>query len=285
MMAIVGPLTSLVLGGIFYLVGQAVGMRGGVPIPKNVPSVLIWYMNYINIALGIFNLIPGFPLDGGRVFRSIVWGMTHDLRKATMVATGVGQFFGWGFIMYGVYIALRGNLLSGVWVAFIGWFLSNAAESSRREVSIREYLQGVKVKDVMDPSPECVSQETSVESVVQSVFYQHGYRAAPVCENERAVGIVTITDVKRLPHEDWAKTPVSRIMTREPLYSVRADDDLNSALKLLAQYELNQLLVIDDDKLRGLLNRAHVIRYLQLNQEFGLRPRRQTAPRSQGSVT
>ncbi len=275
-MAFVGPLTSLTLGGIFFLIGRII-ILGNNPL-----SALIWYLNYVNIALGLFNLIPGFPLDGGRVLRSIIWGVTHNLKQATNVATMVGQLFGWGFILYGVYIAFTvpGGLINGLWIGFIGWFLTSAAESSRRELSMREYLQGVKVSDVMDPSPECVPPQTQVDSVVQNVFYEHGYRAAPVCLDDKVLGIVTITDVKKLPHEEWNRTPVDRIMSHETIYSIRSDADLNSALRLLAEHELNQLLVIDDDKLKGLLNRAHVIRYLQMNQELGIRRRRETTSSS-----
>ncbi len=266
-MAVVGPLTSLVLGVIFWGLTLALGAS------NSLSAAIITYLAQINILLALFNLIPGFPLDGGRVLRSIIWGATGSLKRATNIATMVGQLFGWGFIGLGLYQVFAGNIVGGLWIAFIGWLLSNAAESSRRELSMREYLQGVKVKDVMDPSPECVSPEASVASVVQGVFYQRGYRAAPVCDAERVVGIITISDVKKLAYEEWAATPISSIMTREPLYSVKAGDDLSSALKLLAEHGLHQLLVLDGVRLIGLLNRAHVIRYLQLNQELGVRPR------------
>ena len=127
----------------------------------------------------------------------------------------------------------------------------------------------------MDPSPECLSTRDLVNDVVRDVFFQRGFRAAPVCENEQVVGIVTITDIKKLPQQKWAETPVTEIMTRQPLYSVEVDDDLNSALRLLAQHELNQLVVMDKGHLAGLLTRAHVIRYLQLSQELRLPPRRE----------
>ncbi|MFH0846930.1 MAG: site-2 protease family protein [Chloroflexota bacterium] len=269
-MAIVGPLTSAVLGGILLGLAFVLG-----PV-NSLPVAVVRYLAQINLLLAAFNLIPGFPLDGGRVLRSIIWGASHDLKRATNSATMVGQLFGWGFIGLGLYLVLRGNLINGLWIAFIGWFLNNAAESSRREVSVREYLQGVRVREVMDPSPECVKPGDSVAGVVQGVFYQRGYRATPVCEGERVVGIVTISDVKKLTNEEWASTPISSIMTRQPLYQVRVDDDLNSALRLLSEHGLNQLLVLDGERLAGLLSRAHVIRYLQLNQELGVRPKRQS---------
>lgn len=267
-MAIVGPLTSLVLGGVFWVLARLIGAAS--IIPTAIASILA----YINVSLAIFNLIPGFPLDGGRVLRSIIWGATKNLNTATNIAAGVGQFVGWGFIALGLYQVFTGNLLNGLWIAFIGWFLNGAADSSRREISMHEYLHGVHVKDVMDPTPECTSPDTLVNDVVQDIFFQRGYRAAPVCHNDEVIGIVTITDVKKLPQQKWADTPVTEIMARQPLYTVEKDDDLSSALRLLAQYELNQLIVLDKGRLAGLLNRAHVIRYLQLSQELNM-PKRE----------
>ncbi len=263
-MAIVGPLTSLVLAGVFWSLSQVITST------DSIIKAIVTYLAIINALLAAFNLIPGFPLDGGRVLRSIIWGATRDMRKATNIAATVGQFFGWGFIAFGVYSLFTGNFLGGLWIAFIGWFLSSAADASRRDVSMRERLQGVKVGKIMDNSPRCLSPSELVADIVRDVFFQQGVRAAAVCEQERVIGIITITDVKRLHQSRWNDTAVTEIMTREPLYSVSADDDLNTALRLLAQHELNQLLVLERGRLVGLLNRAHVIRYIQLSQELRL---------------
>jgi len=263
-MAVMGPLASLALAGIFWGVYQVVGEQDS-PL-----AAMLFYLAFINALLAGFNLIPAFPLDGGRVLRSILWSTTGNLTKATNIAATVGRFFGWGLIGFGVFQLLSGNFLGGIWIAFIGWFLSSAADASRREITIRGQLTGVPVKAVMDQSPELVSPQTSVEEVVQGVFLQRRHRAAAVYQDDRLVGIVTITDVKGLPQQKWAQTPVREIMTREPLYSVGVDDDLNLALKLLAQHDLNQLLVLKEGQLVGFLNRADIIRYLQLNQELGV---------------
>lgn len=275
-MAIVGPVTSLILSGVFY-VGFSIlyGPKNLAdflnPIrPLNLIEAIIFWLGYINLSLGLFNLIPGFPLDGGRVLRSIIWGATKNLRTATNIAAGIGQGFGWILIGLGVYIALMGNILSGLWIAFIGWFLNSAADSSRRELTMRETLRGVHVRDVMDPSPACIGPETPVSDIVQQTFLQAGYRAAPVCQGDKLDGIVTITDVKKIPQDRWTTTPVSEIMTREPLYTVNEDDDLGSAIKLLSAHDLNQLIVLKEGHLAGLLNRSHVIRYLQLKQELNV---------------
>jgi Zn-dependent protease/CBS domain-containing protein len=263
-MSVVGPLASLALAGIFWGLRQLVGEQDS-PL-----AAMLSYLALINALLAGFNLIPGFPLDGGRMLRSIIWGTTGNLTKATNIAATVGRFFGWGLIGFGVFQLLSGNFLGGLWIAFIGWFLSSAADASRREVTLREHLTGVPVKKVMDRSPEIISPSTTVEEVVRDIFLQRRRRVAAVYQDDRLVGIVTIGDVKRQPQQKWSQTPVREIMTGEPFYSISMDDDLNLALKLLAQHDLNQLLVLNQGQLVGFLHRADVIRYLQLSQELGV---------------
>jgi CBS domain-containing protein len=276
-MAIVGPLTSLVLG--FILWGLAMALAGstvsfidlitGAKLNSALASV-IGYLGWINIMLAIFNMIPGFPLDGGRVLRSIIWGSSGSLVKATNAAALVGRLFGWAFIAYGLYQLLAGNWLGGIWIAFIGWFLSSAADASRREVTLREHLGGIKVKDVMNTQPGGIGPETTVEEVVDNIFRRLHGRAVPVCANDRLLGIVTIDDLKKVPREQWTTTPVERIMTRAPLYTVTPEDGVYNAFKMIAQHAINQVLVTQDSRCIGLLSRADIITHLQLSQELGV---------------
>ncbi|MDP2916728.1 MAG: site-2 protease family protein [Dehalococcoidia bacterium] len=269
-MSIVGPLTSLVLAGIFYGFYMALGTsyRGGAL------SAVLYYLAYVNGLLAVFNILPGLPLDGGRVLRSIIWAATGSLSKATNIASTTGRIIGWLLIALGVFQLFSGNFLGGLWIAFIGWFLSSAAESSRREVSLQEQLGGVRVGDVMEPMPECVDSHVTVRELVWLNFIQHNRRAVPICYDGKIQGIVTLTDVKRLPQEKWDDTTIESIMTRSPLYTVSKDDDLAVALKLLAQHGLNQVPVLSEGRLVGLLSRADIIRYLQISQELGiLRPK------------
>jgi len=164
-----------------------------------------------------------------------------------------------------------GNLFGGLWIAFIGWFLGNAADTSRREVGLREQLTGVRVQDVMDSSPVAVSPATLVWDLVRDTFRQYRRRAVPVSQGNQAVGIITFTDVRELPQDRWTQTPVEQIMTRTPLYSVAPEDDLSSAMKLIAQHDINQVLVLKNGQLVGLLSRADIIQYLQLSQELGVK--------------
>ena len=266
-MAIVGPLTSLVLAGIFFGVFKVVESTNS-PL-----AAMLFYLAMINALLAAFNLLPGFPLDGGRMLRSILWGTTGDLRKATNIAALAGRFFGWALIAFGIFQLLSGNFLGGLWIAFIGWFLSTAADTSRREVTLRENLRGVSVKEIMDPNPETISPQTSVAEVVRDIFFQRRRRAAPVCQDDQIVGIVTLTDIKESAQQKWAQTPVAEIMTRQPLHSVTPEDGLTAAMKIMAQHDINQVLVLHQGRLVGLLSRADIIRHLQLSQELGLRSR------------
>jgi Zn-dependent protease/CBS domain-containing protein len=280
-MAVVGPLTSLILGGIMWGIGISLGMRGnpfllfvgGYPQQTGPSTAMLYYLSSINIILGLFNLIPGFPLDGGRVLRSIIWGATKSLTRATNVATALGRYFGWALIVYGVAIIFISGNLGGILYAFIGWFLASAADSSRREVILREHLIGVKVKEVMNASPMTVQSSMTVDELVHKAFLQCHCRAAPVSYDSGVVGIVTLDDVKKIHKDRWTYTPVEAIMTREPIYSVSPEDDLNAAMQLLTRHDLNQLLVLQNGKLAGLITRSDILQHLQMSQELGVRPK------------
>jgi Zn-dependent protease/CBS domain-containing protein len=269
-MAIVGPLTSLVLALIFW---------GLYHLSGNTNTPLIATLNYmavINLFLGIFNLLPGFPLDGGRVLRSIIWGSTNNLIKATNIAARVGQLFGWAFIGLGLYLMISVSFFNGLWIAFIGWFLNSSADASRKEITLRERLSHIKVRELINPDIETIPPETTVEEMVTNIFRKQHGRAVPVCQDGQLMGIATITDVKKIPQERWAVTPVKQIMTTSPLYTVSPEDNLNTALGLIAQHDINQVLIKETGKCAGLLSRADIIRLIQMSHELGL-------PKNRGS--
>jgi len=267
-MTVVGPLTSLVLAGAFWGLRRLLG-ETDTPL-----AAMLGYLALINALLAGFNLLPGFPLDGGRILRSVLWQSTGSLVKATNIATSVGHVFAWLLIGWGVLNILGGNLLGGIWIGFIGWFLNGAAEASRSQVTLREHLRGMSVRDVMNPNAATISSQMSVEEVVRDVFLHGGHRAVPVVSNDELLGIVTLSDVRELAREEWSATPVERVMTRHPLHTVAPDQDLSSALKLLAEHGLNQVPVLENGRLQGLLSRADIIRYLQISQELGIKPKR-----------
>jgi Zn-dependent protease/predicted transcriptional regulator len=287
LISVVGPLTSFALAGLFWLADRALN-------PGNSPlGAALSYLTLINFMLGVFNLIPGFPLDGGRVLRSIVWGVTGSMRRATDVASFVGQGFGFLLIFWGVWQLFGGNFLNGLWTAFIGWFLNNAAEATRRSVVARESLRGVRVATLMNPQPPVAEPRLSVQDFVFEYVLRQGQRAALVAEAGRLLGIASISDAKKVSQEEWATTPIGQIMTPAPLKTITPEAELSDALGLLVEGELNQLPVVRDGRLVGMLSRADVLRFLQLRDELhitgtGIAPGgrsdgRQQAPSRAGS--
>jgi Zn-dependent protease len=263
--AIVGPLTSVALAGLFW----GADMLGLAPAGPLRATAL--YMAEINVLLAAFNILPGFPLDGGRVLRAIIWGMTGDLKKATDIAAMVGQVFGWLMIGLGVFWVLAGNLMGGIWLVFIGWFLNTSAEASRRELELRSLWLNVRVANVMNNNPETVGPASPVEALVNEIYIQKGIRVAPVVDDGRLLGIVSLADVKRLAPGEWRNTPVAKVMTPLPLQTVGPGDDIKTAVQLMGEHGLNQLPVVVEDRLVGLLNRADIIRYVQVHHELGRR--------------
>jgi Zn-dependent protease/CBS domain-containing protein len=281
LIAAVGPAMSIVLSFIFWLIAgrpDLFWLIGGDTDPGRTPaSAVIGYLAFINLLLGLFNLIPGFPLDGGRVLRAIVWRTTGSLERATNIAATIGQAFGWGFIAIGLLQLLGGNFLGGLWIAFIGWFLNGAAESSRRDTAMQALFSGLRVRMVMEQSPPTVAPSTSVDEVVMGLFLQGGRRAVLVTDQSRVLGIATVSDVRKLPQDRWKATRIDQVMTGAPLKTAAPDDDVAAALRVIAENDLNQLPVVEGGTLVGMLNRGDIVRQLQVRKTLGLKPGR---PRS-----
>jgi Zn-dependent protease/CBS domain-containing protein len=265
LISVVGPLTSFLLAGLFW-VGQQL-----VPGTRSPLDALLSYLTMINLMLGVFNLLPGFPLDGGRVLRSIVWAASGSLRRGTEVASWIGQAFGFVMIVLGVSQLFAGNLFGGLWIAFIGWFLNGAAESIRSQQATQESLGDVRVADVMNAHPPVAPAELSVEEFVFEYVLRQGQRAVLIVEDDSLIGLLTISDVKKLPQEQWRGTRVHAIMTPLPLKTLSPTAELRQALQLLAEQELNQAPVVHGGRLVGLLSRSDVMRYLQLRDALGIR--------------
>ncbi len=278
-MAIVGPVISLVLAAAFWtaflLMQPQVDLSrffqfGGWPSQDSLWAAGLYYLALVNGLLAAFNLVPGFPLDGGRVLRSILWAASGNLARATNIAARIGWVIGWGFIAFGIYQMAwpPHDFLGGVWIALIGWFLSSAAEASRRDIAQRQYLTGARVRDAMDPGQSSVNPETTVAEMVDGILGQSYRTAAPVCRDGQALGIVTVADVRRVARDRWAITPVSEIMDRRPMVTVGPDDDLAAAARTLARTEATHAVVVADSRCLGLLSRDGIVRYLQLAREL-----------------
>lgn len=291
-MAILGPVTSLVIGVILLLFSD-VGLS-----PQNLQqlqpmefldelnaarTIFIW-LGSINVMLGIFNLIPGYPLDGGRILRSILWAISNNLRKATRWASYVGQAIAWAMIIsgiamiFGIQIPFLGQgLVNGIWLIFIGWFLNNAATRGYQQLIIRDVLEDVPVRQMTKRNPPTVPADISVDRLVEEYIMQMDDHAFPVLKDDKLVGIVCLDDVRRLPGSERGLKTVADIMTqREDMITVGPDDEAHEALRIISTKSIRQLVVLDNDELFGLIRRRDIVRFLQLqSDEISSPPREQ----------
>lgn len=285
LVAIVGPLTSFILGGLFLLLGT-----GGIALsnlalsnmnqllsqlgPAN--TIFLW-LGSINILVGLFNLIPGFPLDGGRVVRSIFWGITNNLKKATRWASWLGQGVAWLLIfagmsmLFGAQIPFLGSgFINGLWLIFIGWFLQNAAVQSYRRVVIQDILEDVPVKQLMNPNVPTTPADISVENFVDNYLMQSDNRAFIVFDEGKMLGLITLEDVRKLSTESRRTTLVRDVMTpSEEMIVVAPEEDVTDAFDRLQTKDIRQLPVVAGNKIVGLLRRKDIIRWLQFQSQHG----------------
>jgi len=264
-MAIVGPLSSLVIALVFGILWLAV--RGfSQPV-----GALAYYLAYINASLAFFNLIPGFPLDGGRVLRALIWGLSGDLRMATRTASWFGQGIAFLFMLWGIWQVFTGAFINGLWIAFIGWFLRNASISGYRQVVIRDMLRDVQVEDLMSRDFEAVSPALTIQELVDDYVLRRRDHAYPVADGDRLRGIICLHDVRAVPRQQWASTLVGEVMTPwEKLATVSVEDDGNTVLASMNTHNVGQLPVVEGDRVIGMLRRGDVLRFMQLRGELGV---------------
>lgn len=264
-MAFVGPLTNLILGALCYLL--LLPFRG---VHSPVAAILS-YLAVSNVLLGILNLVPGFPLDGGRVLRSIVWRVTGDTNKATRVTTTVGIVIAYIFIFLGIWLFFAGDTLDGIWLGFIGWFLLSAAQSARAQATLETAFRGVTVEQVMNRNPTTVPSNVSLQKLVDDYFLPQGLRSALVMQGEQLGGLITLSDIRHVPRDEWSQTPVGFAMIPvDRLHVVTPEQDLRDVLPLMSAQDVNQLPVVQDGRLVGVLSRDAIIRALQVRQSLGL---------------
>lgn len=263
LVAIVGPITSFVIAGLAFLAAGALGLASPA-------GAVAGYLALINALLGGFNLVPGFPLDGGRVFRAIAWTATGSLRRGTEIAVRVGQLVAYGFLVWGFFRVLNGDILGGIWIAAIGWFLQSAATASLQQVVLDQRLHGVRVADVVRPDETSVLPGVAVQDLIDQVFLPGNRRAVPVVDG-RLVGIVTLSDLQKVPPEARARTTVAEIMGGgDGVITVTPRDLLRTAMERMGAGDFEQLPVMEDGRLVGVLTRADIVRQLQLREALGL---------------
>jgi Zn-dependent protease len=258
--AIAGPSVSFLLALIFWGLQHALAAEP--PL-----FALTKYLALLNFILGLFNLIPGFPLDGGRVFRAIVWGVGKNFRRATTVAAITGRLFGFLFIFLGIAQVLGGNTLNGVWIAFIGWFLESAAGSQIREQVIKGLLLGHKVSEVMNRDYAEIPADMSLQELVDKYVLAGGRRTFVVNRAGEHPGLVTLAQIKSVPRTDWATTHATDVMIPpEKLLSIQPSTDAWNALEKMGRDGVNQLPVVDTRGIVGMLSRDDLLHYLQALQ-------------------
>jgi Zn-dependent protease/CBS domain-containing protein len=259
--AIAGPIASLALAGVFGLL-QAV-LTGLAPL-----LALIKYLTYVNGTLALFNLVPGFPLDGGRVVRAIVWAATHNLRQATLVAANLGRGVSFLFILLGVWQVVVGNMGTGLWIAFIGWFLETAARAEVRRLEIQGLLADHHASEAMDADPAFIAAGTTLQQLVDRVIRVAGQRSFVIEADDHTVGLLTLHQIKGVPRSQWPTTSAARIMipaTRAK--SIGPDSELWIVLQEMDRSGITQLPVMVNGRIVGTLTREDIMRFLRTLRE------------------
>jgi len=263
-MAFVGPLTSAVIGGICVTSARLMGA----PLSDPWMAMLLW-LGYINLTLAVFNLIPGYPLDGGRVLRALIWWKTGNADRSTRLAARVGQVVAFVFIAFGILRFFGGAGIGGLWIAFIGWFLLQAAAESYVQVGLAEALKDVRVADVMTRDCPTADGWLNIQNFVEQELLRTGQRCFIVVEKGEVTGLVTPHEIKQVDRAKWPFTTLRDIMRPlEDLRAVTPETPLKSALESMSRYDLNQLPVISNGHLEGVLTRAHILSYLQTQAEL-----------------
>ncbi len=263
LIAFAGPLASIAIG---IISGIAWWCIHEVSIPL---ASIFRYLGIINIALAVFNLIPGFPLDGGRILRATIWGFTKNLKLATRIASFSGKLLSFLLIIWGIRLIFSGLTLNGIWMIFIGWFLYNAATSSYRHLLIKDALREVKVEDLMITNFDTVPPDLSIQKLVDEFILRHRDRGFLVIEGGLVQGIVCLDDIKKMPRERWANTTIREIMiTKNQLEKVSPGDDAGVALAKLTAKNIHQIPVVQENRVRGILRRNDILNYLQLHSNL-----------------
>ncbi len=271
LVAVVGPLSSLIIAGIFYFFRSMVIGLAGLDTTSIVVTGLDW-LAFINVMLALFNLIPGFPLDGGRIFRAILWMRTHDYSRATRIATLTGRGIGFLFIFGGILVmVLARQWFNGLWIAFIGWFLENAAAASYRQALLREALHGFTARDIMSEECPFIPRQLSLGQLVRDYILPTGRRCFIVIEDSKLQGIVTLRDIKPIPQERWDSILIDEIMTPlSKLKSAQPNQPAVSLLEEMDEFNINQMPVLEGDKVIGMVARDGLIRFLRTRAELGI---------------
>jgi Zn-dependent protease/CBS domain-containing protein len=262
-MAVVGPLTSFVLGGVFLALSVP---ASGVPAVRAV----LFYLGAINWFLAAFNLVPAFPLDGGRVFRSVLWAWRHDYHWATNIASGVGSLFGILLIAWGVWQFFTGSVIGGIWSFFIGLFLHGAAGAARQQMQLQEALAGLSVAAFMNREPVSVRSNLRISDLVENYLFRYNFNFFPVVDNGEPVGCISARQIRAIDRGSWNALTVAEVMERcLPENTVAPGAPALDALLKMQRAGRSRLSVVKNGKLCGVLSLTDMLRFLSLRLELG----------------
>lgn len=267
-MAAAGPATSFAIGLACLAVAWSAGWRSTGDSGAAWTAIVGW-LGYINVVLGAFNLIPGYPLDGGRVLRAILWARNKDAGRATRQAARVGQFVAFAFIAFGLLSAFTGAGFGGLWLAFIGWFLLEASRSSETQATFMDALRGVRVGDLMGRDCGIVEAAENLQTFVDRELLRTGRRCFVVVRDQRVAGLITPNEVRRIARAEWqARTVEDAMRPLGELRTVTPEMPASEALKIMVRDDIHQLPVVSNGHLDGLLTRAHILQAIQSHVEL-----------------
>lgn len=262
-MGIAGPIMSAIVGAVCLALAYATGWLPGTNPQQPLSAVLLW-LGYINLVLAAFNMIPGFPLDGGRVLRAIIWWISKNEMRATRIAAGVGQVVAALFIVWGIWRFFTGAGLGGLWLAFIGWFLMQASGASAMHVEATAALRNIRVRDLMTQDCEQVSGALDLQTFVNDYMLRTGRRCFIVLQGDHLAGLITPHEVKQVERSLWPVTSVQQVMRRvDSLHSVSPDTPASEALEIMGREDVNQVPVLSNGWFNGVVSRAHILQVLQ----------------------
>ncbi len=270
--AIAGPISSYFLAAIFYGLALAVGEA----VEAGPVAAVIAYLAFINIVLATFNLIPAFPLDGGRVLRAAVWQWTGDLQKATRIAANMGRILGWALIAFGVANAVSGNSVGGIWQALIGFFIVGAAGASEMQMDMKLGLADGRAEDLMTPAPVVITHGLSVADAVERFFYRHHHKAFPVVRDGRAVGWLRLEDVGKIRNDLWSVTNVLDVIDPETAdHIIARDAPMRDALEKMRRHNTGRLMVVNaSGDIEGVITQRDIMNFLTIRSKLKREPGR-----------
>ncbi|MBI5237363.1 MAG: site-2 protease family protein [Deltaproteobacteria bacterium] len=262
--AVAGPIASAALALFFYFLSKA--LSGALPVAF---LAIFKYLALINIVIAAFNLIPGFPLDGGRVLRAVWWARTGDIKSATRAASRIGRGFAIFLILTGFAQIFTGNIIGGLWSIMIGVFLQQAAQSGYRELMIKTALEGLRVRDVMSTGVISMEEEITVAEAVERYFLTHHYASFPVVSKGKVAGLLQLSAVRTVPKEDWGKAQVRDVMHRISVGdALSPEDSALDAIKKMSPANLGRFPVVQDGTLVGIITRSDIMRMLEITSSL-----------------